>query len=149
MWLPSFSTVFSLVLCFGEGNDSCFLLLVIIVVEYQNLSLWLHHSLNCYYSEDDRQCGSYSRGELYVWILQIYNYFLIEKWLFKFHIYVFLLIPISTRQTATKHNTEKQRQDWNCIDWRIFRYPKASGDFKWHLCDVYHTLFSDHWNVFF
>lgn len=34
--------------------------------------------------------------------------------------YIFFLIPIATSQTTTtKHNTEKQRQDENCIDLRI------------------------------
>lgn len=45
-----------------------------------------------------------------------------QKWHFKFHIDIFLLIPIGTSQTSTtttKHNIEKQRQDWNCIDLRI------------------------------
>lgn len=119
--LGSCSTPFSFLSCFGQDNDSS-LLFVIIIVENQNGSLWPYHRLKLSYRERERQFESDFYRGIHVWIFQIWNHFLRQKWLFKFHIDIFLLIPVVTGQattTTTKHNTEKQRQDWDCTDLMI------------------------------
>lgn len=124
--LYSFSTRFSFVLHLGKDKDSA-LVWVIIVAEHQNLSLWTHHSLTLCYSEDDRQSESYFCKDIHVWIFQIYNYFLSQKWLLKFYISLFLLIPVGTSQTETNEAPFSDARTGQ---------KQASGDFEWNLFDV-------------
>lgn len=60
---PAFSTLFSFVLCFEQDSDSG-LVLVVIAVEYQNLSLWPPRSFHSYCSEGNRQSESLNLTDL-------------------------------------------------------------------------------------